>query len=120
MGKTTSSEPLERQVDLEVLRTATSGDRDLMQELAALYVGDCDLKVRALDDALANGELDRIRQIGHALKGASQSVGALPAAEVFARLEEAGRRGDRPTILEAIEASRSAFDQVRRALAELR
>lgn len=109
-----------RPVDLEVLRDATAGDRDLMQELAELYVGDTDLQLRALDDAVANREADRVRRIGHALRGASLSMGARPSAQIYEELEEAAQAADFPRIVDVIARSRVEFDRVRRTLADLR
>ena len=107
-------------VDLDALRQATGGDRDLMQELAELYVSDADLQLRALGDALQNNELDRLRRIGHALTGASASIGAIRAAEIFRTLEHAAKAGDTDAIRDAIEEGRAEFVRIRRALADLR
>lgn len=107
-------------VDLEVLREATAGDRDLMQELAGLYLGDTDLQLRALDDALENKEVDRLKRIGRSMKDASEGVGANAAAEIFARLEAAAVRGDLEAIRTEIDAGRREFARVQKALADLR
>jgi len=107
-------------VDLGILRDATAGERDLMQELAELYVNDADLQLRALTDALESQETDRIRRIGHALKGASVSIGARPASAIFAELESAAAAGDLERIAKAIDRGRREFARVRRALGDLR
>ena len=52
MTNPSDEDPKAPAVDLVILREATGGDRDLMQELAELYVGDADLQIRALGDAL--------------------------------------------------------------------
>lgn len=106
-------------VDLGVLDEATGGDRDLMQELARLYVSDADLQLRALDDALQNKELDRLRRIGHALCGSSATIGAPHAAEIFRELEDAAKAGDHERIRGAIEQGRAEFVRVKSALAGL-
>mgnify|MGYP001824806432 CR=1 FL=1 len=106
-------------IDLEILQEATGGDRDLMQELARLYVTDADLQLRALDDALQNQELDRLRRIGHALCGSSAQVGAPVAAEIFRELEHAAKAGDQARIRSAIERGTAEFERVRVALADL-
>ena len=107
-------------VDLEVLREATAGDRDLMQHLAELYVNDADLQLRALDDAVENKETDRIARIGHALKGASLSVGATVVAGLSDEIERAGKAGDLGRAVEAIAKAHGEFERVRKALADLR
>ncbi len=107
-------------VDLGVLEEATGGDRDLMQELAQIYVADTDLQVRALDDALHHKEFDRLHRIGHALCGSSATIGATAAAEIFRELEKAARAGDRDRLRSAIERGTVEFARVREALADLR
>ncbi len=107
-------------VDPEVLREATAGDRDLMQELARIYVNNADLQIRALDDALANRELDRLRRIGHSLFGSSASVGAKAAAEIFRELEAAAAAGDTEKLRNAIDLGAAEFVRVRAALKDLR
>lgn len=106
-------------VDLGVLEEATGGDRDLMEELARIYVADADLQLRALDDALQNKELDRLRKIGHALCGSSATVGAPRAAEIFRELEEAAKAGDAERIRRAIDQGISEFARVRAVFADL-
>lgn len=106
-------------LDLGVLEEATGGDRDLMQELARLYVSDADLQLRALEDALQNRELDRIRRIGHALCGSSATIGAPHAAEIFRELEDAARAADADRIRSAIERGAAEFARVRARLSEL-
>jgi HPt (histidine-containing phosphotransfer) domain-containing protein len=120
MAKATGNDPSRTPVDMAVLRQATSGDRDLMEELAELYLNDADLQLRALDDALENKEYDRIRRIGHSLKGSSSSIGAGTAAEAFKSLEEAGRAQDETAIRAAIARGTAEFERVKKALAELR
>jgi HPt (histidine-containing phosphotransfer) domain-containing protein len=120
MARVTGSDASKGPVDLQVLRQATSGDRDLMEELAELYLNDADLQLRALDDALQNREYDRIRRIGHSLKGSSASIGAGQAAEAFKVLEDAARSQDEAAIKAAIAKGTAEFERVKRALAELR
>lgn len=120
MAKPTRHEADRRAVDMDVLRDATAGDRDLMQELAELFVNDTDLQLKALEDALQNREMDRLRRIGHALRGSCLSIGATPAAEVFKDLEDAAKVGDAARIRAAIDQGVLEFARVRRALADLR
>ena len=106
-------------LDLGILEEATGGDRDLMEELARLYINDADLQLRALEDALQNKELDRLRRIGHALCGSSATVGAPVAAAIFRELEQAARAGDQDRIRSAIRRGTAEFARVRVALADL-
>ncbi len=114
------NDPAPPAVDLEVLREATVGDRDLMQELAELYLSDTDLQLRALDDALSNREHDRIHRIAHGLEDASLAVGASPAAAIFAEIDAAVRAGDLDLATAARDRARQEFERVRRSLGDLR
>jgi HPt (histidine-containing phosphotransfer) domain-containing protein len=118
MGQTAGDKP--DAVDLEILRGATVGDRDIMQELASLYLSDTDLQLRALGDALQNKEADRLKRIGASLTTASQGIGAEPAAAIFHELEEAAKAGDFDRVARAIEEGRAEFARVQKALADLR
>lgn len=120
MDGSTGGEDARETVDFEILREATGGDRDLMQELAELYVNDADLQLRALDDAAKNREMDRIRRIGHALCGASLSIGAQEAGDIFRELEYAARDGDAARVRMAIDRGAEEFIRVRKLLADLR
>jgi len=120
MVKSSRGEPGRASVELDVLRDATGGDRDLMQELAELYVSDSDLQLRALDDALQNKELDRIRRIAAALESSSASVGAVTAAGIFRELGQAAREGDADRIRRTIDEGVDEFERVRKSLADLR
>lgn len=107
-------------VDLNVLRDATGGDRDLMQELAELYLNDSDLQLRALDDAIENKEMDRIRRIAQALIAASEAVGAATAAGIFRELEASAQAGDAASVREAIDRGIGEFARVKQCLADFR
>jgi len=120
MAKPSGEDAVGPAIELAVLRDATGGDRDLMQELAELYVSDADLQLRALGDALRNNEMDRIKRIGHTLAGASASIGATAATEMFRGLEEAAKAGDTDRIRELNERLALEFVRVKRALADLR
>lgn len=110
----------EAAVDLEVLRNATDGDRDLMQELAQLYMNDADLQLRAIEDAISNKDMDRLRRIGSSLWQSSESIGAHEAAALFKEMEIAARAADLATLREVARKAWPVFERVRSALADLR
>ena len=120
MTKAKGDQPDPGAVDLGVLREATVGDRDLMQHLAEIYVTDADLQLRALDDALENKDSDRIKRIGHALRGSSLQVGANTMAAISEELEKMGKAGSLDGAPDAIARARAEFARVRQALADLR
>lgn len=118
MAETKTKEP--GGLDFSVLEEATGGDRDLMRELAALYLSDADLQIRAIEDAVSSRDLERVRRISHNLVIASESVGAQGAAEAFRLLEESARDGQAPAVEAAVARGHSEFDRVKKSVAELR
>jgi CheY-like chemotaxis protein len=69
--------------------------RDLMPEAAvrqiySAIVADLDKRTASLRMALANGDADEIRRIGHSIKGGCGLAGAVEAARLGALLEEQG------------------------------
>jgi HPt (histidine-containing phosphotransfer) domain-containing protein len=107
-------------LDFNVLEEATGGDRDLMRELAALYLSDADLQIRAIEDAVTSRDLERVRRIAHNLVIASESVGAQAAAEAFRALEESAKDGQGAAVPGAVLRSQEEFERVKRSIAELR
>lgn len=118
MGDSAAEKP--DAVDLEVLREATAGDRDLMQELASLYLSDTDLQLRALGDAVQNKEGDRLKRIASSMIAASEGIGAERSVAIFEALESAAKAGDFESVAKAIEEGRAEFVRVQKALADLR
>ena len=107
-------------LDFNVLEEATGGDRDLMRELAGLYLSDADLQIRAIEDAVTTRDLERVRRIAHNLVIASESVGAQGAAEAFRALEDTARDGRADAVETAVARGHDEFERVKRSVAELR
>jgi HPt (histidine-containing phosphotransfer) domain-containing protein len=107
-------------LDFNVLEEATGGDRDLMRELAALYLSDADLQIRAIEDAVTSRDLERVRRIAHNLVIASESVGAQGAADAFRALEDSAREGPSAAVATAVARGQDEFERVKRSVAELR
>jgi len=59
-----------------------------VQEIYAAVVADLNKRTQALEAAIAKGNGDEVRRIGHAIKGGCGMAGALQAAKVGALFEE--------------------------------
>jgi len=73
--------------------------RQLMPESAvrqifAAMVTDLGTRIEALETAIAEGDADEVRRIGHAIKGGCGMVGAMQAARLGALLEAAPTGGE--------------------------
>lgn len=61
--------------------------RELMQEVAALFIADANSRLNELDKAHSERDPNRLRRSAHALKGGAGNVGAERVAELCERLE---------------------------------
>jgi HPt (histidine-containing phosphotransfer) domain-containing protein len=103
-------------VDLAVVMARLNGDRDLLAELAGLYLEDEPALVAQLRDAVGRGDAEGVRRAAHALKGSVANFAAADAQAAAFALEQAGRNRDlaaAPTLLDALHAELTA---VREAL----
>jgi CheY-like chemotaxis protein len=65
-----------------------------VREIYAAIVMDLNLRILALEAAIANHDAAEIRRIGHAIKGGSAMAGATQVAAVGALLESGGDQSD--------------------------
>lgn len=96
-------------VDVEHLCGFTDGDVQLERELAALYLSSADLYLARMDEALRTG--DTWAASAHALKGASNNLGARRVAQLALDAERA------PPSETQLASIRHAVEQVRRFFA---
>ena len=69
-------------------------ERSLAHNLLELYLADLPPRAAALRTALNSGNYEAVRQVAHAIRGASLSVGAQGMAKLAQDIENACRRGD--------------------------
>jgi CheY-like chemotaxis protein len=105
-------------VDLGVLRDMIGGDQELLIELIALFIEDCDSQVARLPQVAADADPEKIRRVAHYLKGVSANVGAVTLARTCAQLEELAENGgaDEHQILDLAAQIRAEYGRVRLAL----
>ena len=88
------------------------GDRELMRELARVFLAELPEKLSDLRKAASAGDAEQIRIAAHALKGSAAAVGGRPAADASSRVEHLGRSGN-------LEAARAALVDLEVALEPL-
>lgn len=69
-------------------------DDPVVGELLGDFLAGLPARVAAMTAALEGGELERVRTLAHAAKGATASYGFPGLSLLAARLEEAARQGD--------------------------
>ncbi len=107
------AEPLAPAVlDRSVLAGLVGDDAAVIDEFLASFAASAVPLARQIEAAAAVGDLAQVAAIGHRLKSASRSVGALPLGEICAALEQAGKAGDGAGVAAALQRFRPGFADV--------
>ena len=93
----------------EQLRDMTGDDVELMQELVDLYVGHAEIEWPMLIGAVREEEWEQVRQLAHALKGSSMTIGAEITARSLQLIEESARGRASDGLREAVEQAQGAY-----------
>lgn len=96
--------------ELEVLM------RDDFAALLDAYLQDSEHQLHEASDAWEQGDLERLRQSAHSLKGSSGNVGALVLADLCADLESLAARGDGERVAIVLDRVRDELREVRDAV----
>ena len=94
------------------------GDRDLLREVAGLFVADGPRMVQAVRAAVSAGDARALQLSAHALKGSASMFSARPVVEAAWALEQMGRDADLGGAEPALAALEREADRLRQALAE--
>ncbi len=70
------------------------GDRELLDELLAIFAKDAPAQLEAIRRAIAEADAAELMRVAHALKGSLKVLGATTAAGLAQHLEVRGRTGD--------------------------
>ena len=95
------------------------GDARLAKQLARMFLKDSPRLLGAVRRAAKRGHAQELAQAAHALKGAVAHFGAQQARAAAARLEDLGRRGEKPGVKEGLAELSDTVDALRGALKEL-
>jgi PAS domain S-box-containing protein len=87
-------------------------DRDLLSELAEIFVRDCAALVGNIEAAVTQANATQLRCAAHALKGAVDNFGATATFTAAQRLESMGRDGDLNGAHEALKTLRKEIDRL--------
>jgi CheY-like chemotaxis protein/HPt (histidine-containing phosphotransfer) domain-containing protein len=112
---TSAGEPLDTTKILERI----GGDRELLRELAGLFVGDCPRMLSDIQDAVRDGNADALQKAAHALKGSVSNFAAEAAVQVAFRLEMMGRNQDLTDATQALKELEREIGRVREGLSAM-
>ncbi|WP_173346223.1 PAS domain S-box protein [Pseudoduganella dura] len=74
-------------IDLSVLAQVLGYQPDKIRSFALKFLQSAENGLAELDEALAAGDIERVRELGHRLKAAARTVGALGMGELCERME---------------------------------
>ena len=93
----------------EQLQEMAGGDRALMQELIDLYAGHDRMEWPMLLGAVREEDWEQVRQLAHALKGSSMTIGAESAARALQLVEEGARARRTDSVDAAVADAHGAY-----------
>ena len=110
-------------IDMTVIETLRElgGDDDpgLVGELIDLYLLDAPDRLRELEQALEERDVDLLERAAHTLKSASANIGAIFLSDLCQDLECLAREASIETAGELVAKSLEAFDDAQQALAQI-
>jgi CheY-like chemotaxis protein/HPt (histidine-containing phosphotransfer) domain-containing protein len=106
-------------LDVTAALAEVMGERQLLAELAGLFLAECPRWMAEMRAAVAGADPARLQRAAHALKGGVATFAARAAHEVALRLEKMGRAGDLSAAPEALAALAQEVERLRPALTAL-
>jgi len=107
------SDPPEVHLDRASLLARVEGDRELLRELAAIFVEEGPRLLDSIRNAVWAEDAAEVAQTAHALTGCASNLGADRVAELARKLEQQGRAG-------RLNGARQLYERLAAALGGLR
>ncbi len=104
-------------IDIAALTEKLEGDRELRENILAIFVEQAAKDLELLRSAVASSDLEDVRRGAHSLKGASANVCASKLSESAASLEIASREGRTENLSELLSAVENEYRSVAAYLA---
>ena len=105
--------------DEELLVRRLGGNRELLREIAAMFVSGTPGMLHDVVEAVERGDAPLLHQAAHRLKGSVANFLAAGAVQAALRLERMGASGDLMGAREACRALEVEVMRLRQALAEM-
>jgi CheY-like chemotaxis protein len=102
--------------DLAAFIERVGGDEELAREMALLFIPDATRLLGLIEQAVEDGDAERLRLEAHALKGAAGNFGAARTVDAAKDLEQMGRVGDLTRSREVADALREDTERLIHAL----
>jgi Amt family ammonium transporter len=111
-----SAEP---HIDSQSLLDRCMGNVELMSQLLAAFEPEIGRDVQRLDDAIQAGDIPRIANVAHTLKGSAANLSAARLSAWASEIEQAARRKDEHNYGELLNELRAEFERCLAFLPEL-
>jgi signal transduction histidine kinase/CheY-like chemotaxis protein/HPt (histidine-containing phosphotransfer) domain-containing protein len=89
-------------IDLSVLATLLGGDQQKVRRFAIQFMESSWESVRDMEAALARGDVQTVRELGHSIKSAARNAGAFGMADLCQDLEQLAPGGPASEVARAI------------------
>src|ERR1700680_2673590 len=99
----------ENALDRELALSRVGGDKELLREIAVLFIEECPRAFAEIQEAIVCRDAAKLENAAHALKGSVANFGARDAVEAAFRLEQMGRAGKLSESAEALGALEHAL-----------
>jgi signal transduction histidine kinase/DNA-binding response OmpR family regulator len=115
--KVTSSH-LDDCIDWHTAWANLEGDRNLLSELALLFLDDLPQQMEAIHRAVEKKQGRDLERLAHRLKGSVGNFAARPASEAALHLEKVARQGGFEQVPQAVDALEHEIERLKAALKE--
>ncbi len=105
-------------VDLTTLLARVENDWDLLHEMIALFLESSPPLLAEIEVGMARHDRQTVERTAHALKGAMQSISAVPAAEAASNLEDIVRMSTTEHADESLSMLKLEYERLVLALSE--
>jgi two-component system sensor histidine kinase/response regulator len=106
-------------LDRTAMLERVEGDHELLVEILNLFLEDAPRLLRAMHEALEQGNAKVLERSAHSMKGAAGNFSALVTAAAAANLEKSAGSGDTESSKAALAALEAAVNRLLPRLAEI-
>jgi PAS domain S-box-containing protein len=104
--------------DFNQLRKMTGDDKEFQKDLIESYIEDVTSRFGNLESLFASGDMHKMVNEAHTIKGASYSIGALSVGNEALGIEISGKHNDSSSIQQRIITMRNAVEETVKILKE--
>jgi len=102
--------------DKTILLEKIGGDEAICAEILQVFIADIPLRIKEIEEALAQNDLPTLKRGAHTIKGASGNVGALKLQAIALQLETAAGAGVTSSAREMLNNIKTEFEKISQAI----